>query len=75
MELEFGGGSRTMIFDERPIEELELTVRSYNCLKREGVDTIGQLAVMTEEDLLHLRNLGRRSIKEIQAKLAEYGYE
>ena len=58
--------------DETPIEELDFTVRSYNCLKREGVDDIGQLATMTEEDLLHVRCLGTRSIGEIRQKLAEY---
>ncbi|MBV9453891.1 MAG: DNA-directed RNA polymerase subunit alpha, partial [Rubrobacter sp.] len=47
---------RPVITDERPVEDLELTVRSYNCLKREGVDTIGQLATMTEEELMNIRN-------------------
>jgi DNA-directed RNA polymerase subunit alpha len=68
-------GSRPVITDERPVEELELTVRSYNCLKREGVDTIGQLATMTEEELMNIRNLGMKSVDEIRSKLTEYGYE
>jgi len=68
-------GGRQVITDERPIEELELTVRSYNCLKREGVDTIGQLATMTEEELMNIRNLGMKSVEEIRSKLAEYGYQ
>ena len=67
-------GGRAAITDERPIEDLELTVRSYNCLKREGVDTIGQLATMTEEELINIRNLGSKSVDEIRYKLTEYGY-
>jgi DNA-directed RNA polymerase subunit alpha len=63
-----------VIQDERPVEDLELTVRSYNCLKREGVDTIGQLATMTEEELMNIRNLGMKSVDEIRSKLLEYGY-
>lgn len=66
---------RATITDERPIEDLELTVRSYNCLKREGVDTIGQLATMTEEELINIRNLGSKSVDEIRSKLMEYGYQ
>ena len=65
---------RPVISDERPVEDLELTVRSYNCLKREGVDTIGQLATMTEEELMNIRNLGMKSVDEIRSKLLEYGY-
>lgn len=65
---------RPVIADERPVEDLELTVRSYNCLKREGVDTIGQLATMTEEELMNIRNLGMKSVDEIRSKLLEYGY-
>ncbi|MBD0354519.1 MAG: DNA-directed RNA polymerase subunit alpha [Rubrobacteraceae bacterium] len=67
-------GGRLVITDERPVEDLELTVRSYNCLKREGVDTIGQLATMTEEELMNIRNLGMKSVDEIRSKLLEYGY-
>ena len=66
---------RAVINDERPVEDLELTVRSYNCLKREGVDTIGQLAPMTEEELMNIRNLGMKSVDEIRSKLIEYGYQ
>jgi DNA-directed RNA polymerase subunit alpha len=49
-------------------------VRSYNCLKREGIDTIGQLATMSEEELMNIRNLGMKSVDEIRSKLLEYGY-
>ena len=56
-----------------PIEELELTVRSYNCLKREGVDTVGELINRTEADLLDIRNFGQKSIDEVKMKLAGLG--
>jgi DNA-directed RNA polymerase subunit alpha len=56
-----------------PIEELELSVRSYNCLKREGVQTVGDLVQRTEQDLLDIRNFGQKSIDEVKAKLAAMG--
>ena len=56
-----------------PIEELDFTVRSYNCLKREGVTTVGELVERTEEDLLEIRNFGQKSIDEVKAKLEELG--
>jgi DNA-directed RNA polymerase subunit alpha len=55
----------------QPIEDLELTVRSYNCLKREGVTTVGELVQKSEEDLLEIRNFGQKSIDEVKAKLEE----
>jgi DNA-directed RNA polymerase subunit alpha len=57
----------------QPIEDLELTVRSYNCLKREGVTTVGELTQQSEEDLLEIRNFGQKSIDEVKAKLSELG--
>lgn len=54
-----------------PIEDLDLTVRSYNCLKREGVATVGDLLQKSEEDLLEIRNFGQKSIDEVKAKLDE----
>jgi DNA-directed RNA polymerase subunit alpha len=57
----------------RPIEELDFTVRSYNCLKREGVTTVGELVEKTEDDLLEIRNFGQKSIDEVKAKLEELG--
>ena len=57
----------------QPIEDLDLTVRSYNCLKREGVTTVGELTEQSEEDLLEIRNFGQKSIDEVKAKLAELG--
>src|SRR6476646_2234256 len=56
-----------------PIEELELTVRSYNCLKREGIHTVGELVARSEADLLDIRNFGAKSIDEVKAKLVEMG--
>jgi DNA-directed RNA polymerase subunit alpha len=56
-----------------PIEELELTVRSYNCLKREGIHTVGELISRSEQDLLDIRNFGAKSIDEVKAKLAGMG--
>jgi DNA-directed RNA polymerase subunit alpha len=55
------------------IEELELGVRSYNCLKREGIQTVGDLLAKTEAELLNVPNLGQKSIDEVQEKLAERG--
>src|SRR5487761_2550153 len=56
-----------------PIEQLELTVRSYNCLKREGIHTVGELLGRSEADLLDIRNFGAKSIDEVKAKLIEMG--
>lgn len=56
-----------------PIEDLEFSMRSYNCLKREQIDTVGQLAARTESDLLDIRNFGDKSITEVKEKLAELG--
>ena len=56
-----------------PIEDLELTVRSYNCLKREGIHTVGELVGRSEADLLDIRNFGAKSIDEVKAKLHGMG--
>ncbi|MEV6565979.1 DNA-directed RNA polymerase subunit alpha [Streptomyces kronopolitis] len=56
-----------------PIEMLELTVRSYNCLKREGIHSVSELVTRSETELLHLRNFGAKSIDEVKAKLASRG--
>jgi DNA-directed RNA polymerase subunit alpha len=55
------------------IEELDLTVRSYNCLKREGIHTVGELISRSEADLLDIRNFGAKSIDEVKLKLAGLG--
>ncbi len=56
---------------EMTIEELDLSVRSYNCLKRAGINTVQELITKTEEDMMKVRNLGRKSLEEVQTKLDE----
>lgn len=58
---------------EMTIEELDLSVRSYNCLKRAGINTVQELTTKTEEDMMKVRNLGRKSLEEVQEKLEELG--
>jgi DNA-directed RNA polymerase subunit alpha len=58
-----------------PIEDLDLTVRSYNCLKREGIHTVGELIVRSEADLMDIRNFGSKSIDEVKAKLHSMGMQ
>ncbi|NDE71485.1 MAG: DNA-directed RNA polymerase subunit alpha [Actinobacteria bacterium] len=58
-----------------PIEDLDLTVRSYNCLKREGIHTVGELLSRSEADLLDIRNFGSKSIDEVKAKLHSMGLQ
>jgi len=56
---------------EMTIEELDLSVRSYNCLKRAGINTVEELIQKTEEDMMKVRNLGKKSLQEVKDKLAE----
>jgi DNA-directed RNA polymerase subunit alpha len=58
---------------EMTIEELDLTVRSYNCLKRAGINTVDELVQRTEDEMMKVRNLGRKSLDEVIAKLAALG--
>ena len=58
---------------EMTIEELDLSVRSYNCLKRAGINTVEELTKKTEEDMMKVRNLGRKSLEEVQQKMAALG--
>jgi DNA-directed RNA polymerase subunit alpha len=58
---------------EMTIEELDLSVRSYNCLKRAGINTVEELTQKTEEDMIKVRNLGRKSLEEVEFKLKELG--
>ncbi len=58
---------------ELSIEELDLSVRSYNCLKRAGINTVEDLANKTEDDMMKVRNLGRKSLEEVLGKMAELG--
>ena len=79
-------GKRVTVFDEvekednekekvleMNIDELELSVRSYNCLKRAGINTVEELCNKTSEDMMKVRNLGRKSLEEVLAKLKELG--
>jgi len=63
---------RTKLF-EKPIEEMELSVRSYNCLKRAGIETVGDLAKKTKGEMMKVRNMGAKSMEEVIAKLESYG--
>lgn len=60
---------------EMSIDELELSVRSYNCLKRAGINTVEELTNRTSDDMMKVRNLGRKSLEEVLAKLKELGLE
>ena len=58
---------------ERTIEELDLSVRSYNCLKRAGINTVFDLTEKSEPEMMKVRNLGRKSLEEVKVKLADLG--
>lgn len=55
------------------IEDLELSVRSYNCLKRAGITTVEELIQKTEDEMMHVRNLGKKSLKEVKDKIYSLG--
>ena len=59
---------------EMTIEELELSVRAYNCLKRAGINTVGDLINKSEDEMMKVRNLGRKSLEEVMAKLDSLGF-
>jgi len=71
VETEKTGQNRLM---DTPIEELDLSVRAFNCLKANEIQTVGQLLQKKEEELLALRNFGRKSLDEIKEKLVEKGF-
>ncbi|EGV07067.1 putative RNA polymerase Rpb3/Rpb11 dimerization domain protein [Streptococcus constellatus subsp. pharyngis SK1060 = CCUG 46377] len=58
---------------DRTIEELDLSVRSYNCLKRAGINTVFDLTEKTEPEMMKVRNLGRKSLEEVKVKLSDLG--
>lgn len=60
---------------ETPIEELEFSVRSYNCLKRAGIHTVADVVNKTEQDMMKVRNLGKKSLDEVVKKIADLGLE
>ncbi len=59
---------------EMTIEELDLSVRSYNCLKRAGINTVGELVRKSEDEMMKVRNLGKKSLEEVEQKLDELGF-
>ena len=60
---------------EMSIDDLDLSVRSFNCLKRAGIDTVEDLVNRTEEDMIKVRNLGRKSLDEVIQKLHSLGLD
>lgn len=68
------GGSETVNKGQQMmIEDLDLSVRSYNCLKRAGIQTVDELTQKTEDEMMRVRNLGKKSLKEVKDKLNELG--
>ena len=59
---------------DTPIERLQLSPRTQNCLKRAGIDTVGQVLGMSEADLLKIRNFGDKPLAELRQKLEEHGF-
>ena len=70
---EKGSSDKEKVLD-MTIEELDLSVRSFNCLKRAGINTVEDLIEKSEEDMMKVRNLGRKSLEEVIAKLDSFGY-
>jgi DNA-directed RNA polymerase subunit alpha len=66
-----GGITEKML--DMSIEELDLSVRSYNCLKRAGINTVSDLALRSEDDMMKVRNLGRKSLEEVLKKMSDLG--
>lgn len=64
---------KTRQLEKMSIEELDLSVRSYNCLKRAGINTVAELLEKTDEDMMKVRNLGKKSLEEVKQKLAAIG--
>ena len=56
-----------------PIEDMDLSVRSYNCLKREGINTVSELIALSEDQLMNIRNFGSKSVDEVRDKLVSMG--
>jgi DNA-directed RNA polymerase subunit alpha len=56
-----------------PVEDMDLSVRSYNCLKREGINTVSELVALSEHQLMNIRNFGQKSVDEVRDKLIEMG--
>ena len=65
--------NKSAAIDSMTIEELDLSVRSFNCLKRANINTVGELVNCSEEDMMRVRNLGRKSLEEVINKLSSLG--
>lgn len=61
------------VYDDRPIEDLDFSIRAYNCLRRAGIEKVGDFKKFSVEELMKIRNLGRKSLREIVFKLQENG--
>lgn len=72
LEEEQQGGSKTL---DMTIEELDLSVRAFNCLKRAGINTVGELVEKNQEEMMKVRNLGKKSLEEVEQKLALLGLQ
>ena len=76
LEAEFGVSgfrpSEATLFEDTPITELELSVRAENCLKNEGIKTIGELSMKSDSDLLCVPNFGRKSLRELRETIKAY---
>lgn len=59
---------------QTPIEKLQLSPRSHNCLKRAGINTVGDVVRMSEAELLRIRNFGQQSLEELRQRLHEHGF-
>ena len=68
-DYQFGGGAGMVMM----IEDLDLSVRSYNCLKRAGIQTVDELTQKSEDEMMRVRNLGKKSLNEIKGVLSEMG--
>lgn len=72
MDILAGPGDKSIL--SMPIEDMDLSIRSYNCLKRANIHTVKDLTEKTEDDMLKVRNLGRKSLDEVIQKLESYGF-
>jgi DNA-directed RNA polymerase subunit alpha len=72
LEEELQGSGKTL---DMTIEELDLSVRAFNCLKRAGINTVGELVEKNQEEMMKVRNLGKKSLEEVEQKLALLGLQ
>lgn len=75
VEIYFGKKKEEAKRQDRNLDDLDLSVRTYNCLKRRGIKTLDDLLKMSQEEIMHIRNLGKKSYREIINRLYELGYK